>query len=239
MSAAAASKRKRTGVRNSRKSAVLGTLAGWLIFLWCRLLRIRLEARQAMPGLEGGPVIFAHWHNRILALAPLYPRVRDPRRRRVVLTSASNDGAMLSAAIAVFGFSAVRGSASRRGAAALVGLVRALRDDGADVVITPDGPRGPAYQLHPGVIKLAQATGAPILPVHASYSAAWRLRTWDRFIIPKPFSKVSVVFDELFSVPRETSGEDFEEIRLRLETILRDGVEDLAKEGGEPERGGK
>src|SRR5690606_9214875 len=115
-------------------------------------------------------------------------------RKAVVLASASHDGAALASAMAVFGLGAVRGSSSRRGVAALIALKRALKS-GVDVCITPDGPRGPRYGLQPGVVKLAASSGAPIIPIHVRFSSAWRLNTWDRFVLPKPFSRVHMIFD--------------------------------------------
>ena len=73
--------------------------------------------------------------------------------------------------------------------------------EGLDVCLTPDGPRGPRYKIQPGFIKLAEATGAPIVPIHVRFSSAWRLKTWDRFVIPKPFSRVEVIFDQAITLP--------------------------------------
>ena len=102
---------------------------------------------------------------------------------------------------------------------------RALQD-GQDVCLTPDGPRGPRYKIQPGVIKLAESTRAPIVPIHATYSSAWRLKTWDRFVIPKPFSRVHVIFDEMHFVPPKIDDETFENSRKQLQTILLNGADD-------------
>ena len=118
---------------------------------------------------------------------------------------------MVARAMAVFGLGAVRGSSSRRAVAALVGLKRALLE-GLDVCLTPDGPRGPRYRIQPGIIKLAEATGAPIVPIHVRFSSAWRLKTWDRFVIPKPFSRVEVTFAEPITLTR---GMDADSLRNR------------------------
>jgi lysophospholipid acyltransferase (LPLAT)-like uncharacterized protein len=143
----------------------------------------------------------------------------------VALTSASNDGAMVAAAMKVFGLGSVRGSSSRRGVAALVGLKRALAE-GLDICLTPDGPRGPRYKVQPGFLKLAEATGAPIIPIHLRFSNAWRLKTWDRFVIPKPFSRVEITFDEPIRIPRGLDEAAFEAERLKLETLLVAGTDD-------------
>jgi lysophospholipid acyltransferase (LPLAT)-like uncharacterized protein len=109
----------------------------------------------------------------------------------VVLTSASHDGAALATAMGVFGIGSVRGSSSRRGVAALVGMRKALRE-GIDVCVTPDGPRGPRYMIQAGLVKLAETSAAPVIPIHVEYPNCWRLKTWDRFAIPKPCSTVRV-----------------------------------------------
>jgi len=108
-----------------------------------------------------------------------------------VLTSASRDGAVLEKTVRIFGLQAVRGSSSRRAVAALVALKKAAKN-GSDLVITPDGPRGPRYQIQPGALKLSQVTGAPLIPIQVHYHRAKSLNTWDRFQIPLPFSKVTV-----------------------------------------------
>ena len=219
---------ERTEIRGDRKAEILGTLAGWCMKLWSCTLRYEIEDRCGVttPGGQPAPVIFALWHNRIFTIPPIWWKTGGNGRKSVVLTSASHDGAMLSHAMAVFGLGAVRGSSSRRAVAALIGMKRALKD-GLDVCITPDGPRGPRYGFHAGVIKLAESAGAPIIPIHATYSSAWRLKTWDRLVIPKPFSRVRVVFDEMLVVPPKLDEAAFETYRGRVQTILLDGADDV------------
>jgi hypothetical protein len=125
----------------------------------------------------------------------------------------------------VFGIGAVRGSSSRRAVAALIGMKRALKE-GLDVSITPDGPRGPRYVFHPGVVKLAESSGAAIVPIHIRFSSAWRLKTWDRFVLPKPFSRVHVVFDDFIRIPKGLDEVAFEAERERVEKILLEGTDD-------------
>lgn len=184
-------------------------------------------------------MIWTFWHNRMLG-AVLGWRHFTPKHYAVVLTSPSKDGAIVAEVVGHFGIGNVRGSSSRRGGAAMLGLIAAIRS-GADVAITPDGPRGPAYQLSPGVVKLAQATGAAVVPVFVHYSRYWELRSWDRFRIPKPFSKVEVIFDSLHEIPPEpepAKGEEeghsksvLETERLRLETLLRNDCEGMVADG--------
>lgn len=218
----------RLEIRESRKAVLLGTLAGWLMKLWCAMLRFDVEDRARLTEREG-PVIYCLWHNRIFAVPAAWRRVTKGRDLRVVvLTSASHDGAMLARAVGVFGLGSVRGSTSRRAVAALVALRRALQD-GTSVCVTPDGPRGPRYQFQAGALKLAESTGVPLVPVHVDFSSAWQLKTWDRFRIPKPFSRVTVIFDELLAVPGGLGEDDFSDWRGRLETLLREGVKNLTE----------
>jgi len=216
-----------TEVRRSLKTEWAGRIAGWAMRLNFMTLRVKYIDRCGVTEPEGiqGPVIVALWHNRIFACVPAW-RKKCGKRRVVALTSASHDGAIVERALGVCGIGAVRGSSSRRGAAALVGLRRALRD-GTDVAVTPDGPRGPRYVVQPGIVKLAQSGGAPIIAVHATYGSAWRARTWDGFVVPKPFSRVTVTFDEALAVPRRLDDDAFEQWRRTVEARMRDGVDDL------------
>lgn len=185
-------------------------------------LRLRVEDRSGVLKEEGGsPVIVCFWHNRILGITFAFNRIYPKNRSGVtVLTSPSKDGEILAQLVGAFSMAAVRGSSSRRGSRALLELVKLIRS-GRDIAITPDGPRGPRYSLGPGIILLAQTTGARILPVHASFSRCVRMKTWDGFIIPLPFSKVSVTIDQALAVPDELSGQDFEDKRKHLEELLK------------------
>ncbi|MEI8037649.1 MAG: lysophospholipid acyltransferase family protein [Verrucomicrobiota bacterium] len=221
------SSRKRHEIRGDRKSALLGLLAGWTMKLIVATLRLEVRDHCGI-GVAGGtvpPVIYILWHNRFFTVPAAWNRLCGSLRQSVTLTSASRDGDMVARAMAVFGLGAIRGSSSRRGVAALVGLMRALRE-GSDVCLTPDGPRGPRYQLQAGVIKLAQASGAAIVPVDVHFGSAWRLKTWDRFVIPKPFSRVVVTFGTAIALPRDLDEAAFETARRNLETLLVAGTDD-------------
>jgi lysophospholipid acyltransferase (LPLAT)-like uncharacterized protein len=196
----------------------------WLLQVWVRTLRYQVEDRA---GVVHKPVrenfIGCLWHNRLL-IFPFVLKRFTPERHGAALISASHDGELLADAINRFGFGVVRGSSSRMGATALLQLAEVLTG-GGDVVITPDGPRGPVYQLGPGLIFLAQKTGAAILPMNVEYSSCWRLKNWDRFIIPRPFSRVWVTFGEPYHVPQTTTSEEFEAERLRLQDRMMSLVE--------------
>ncbi|HEY4285243.1 MAG TPA: lysophospholipid acyltransferase family protein [Chthoniobacterales bacterium] len=208
-----------------------GWRARWLIAfgyrllqIWVRTLRYEVDDRA---GVVHKPVtknfIGCLWHNRLL-IFPFILRRFTPNRDGAALISASHDGDLLADAIDRFGYGIVRGSTSKMGAAALLQLSEILSNRG-DVVITPDGPRGPVYQLSPGVVFLAQKTGADVLPMNVEYSNCWRLKNWDRFIIPRPFSRIRVTFGEPHRVRPTNTPEEFESERLRLQDRMMSLVE--------------
>jgi lysophospholipid acyltransferase (LPLAT)-like uncharacterized protein len=189
-------------------------------------LRVRVDdqARHLAPP-PGQPVIYAFWHNRILAITAAFLRVYPRDRRGVlVLTSASKDGMWLGALVARLGMGSVRGSSSRRGATAMRELIEKV-EQGHDIAITPDGPRGPRYELGPGMIYLAQRARIPIIPIHARFGRHWCLKTWDGFCIPKPFSRIEVTLAPTLNVPEHLDETQFEEERRKIESLLRAGTE--------------
>jgi lysophospholipid acyltransferase (LPLAT)-like uncharacterized protein len=207
-------------VTRERFLATLGTTILRVLFL---TLRLHFEDRSGFTkNILKRPVIMCFWHNRILGITLAFLRhYPDNVRKGVnVLTSASRDGEILAQVMGQLGMDAVRGSTSRRGSRAVRELVD-LVEEGHDVAITPDGPRGPRYAFGPGAISLAQLTGTPITPVHAKFSRCVRMKTWDGFIIPLPFSKVSVTVDDPIYVPRKLDDEEFEAARSQVETQLR------------------
>jgi lysophospholipid acyltransferase (LPLAT)-like uncharacterized protein len=204
----------------------LSNLAVLLIRLLFSTLRFQITDRAGMQqGTLMEPVILTFWHNRILGVATAFVKSYPPGRKGVVvLTSSSRDGEILARIMAGLGMGSVRGSSSRRGARALLELVR-LVGEGRDIAITPDGPRGPRYSLSPGALQLAQSTGAPILLVHATFSNAVRMKTWDGFIIPLPFSKVSVMVEDQIRIPENLTPEEFEARRREIEQRLKNAAD--------------
>ena len=211
----------------TRKSVIIGTLAGWLMWLISKTMRITIrdESGICSPGSFQGPVILVMWHNRIFGVPPGWAKACGWYRSCVAMTSASKDGEIVARALGVFGIQAARGSSSRRGAAALVALKRALKE-GLDVCITPDGPKGPIYEVQPGVIKLAESSGVPLVTLNARFGKSWRLKTWDRFVIPKPFSEIEVSFGSPMYVEKGLSPEEFEAQRQKLQARLVAEVDD-------------
>ncbi len=202
---------------------LVGLLAAWLIRVVCWTLRIRVEDPGGILKMApDGPMIWLIWHNRIFVMPYIYRKYLR-KRRGAVLTSASGDGEVIARVMARFGVDAVRGSSSRRGKEALREMVDRV-GKGEDLVITPDGPRGPKYVLQAGAVMLAQATGARIFPTYAEFEKAWRLRSWDGFHIPKPFSRVKVTLGELVAVEMGGTPEGIERERLRVEAVMREGI---------------
>ena len=220
-------KSKNTEIKATFTSRLLGYLAGITMKIWSLTLRYNIDdqSRIVTPDLDSRPVIFALWHNRIFTMPPIWQRTGGKYRSVVVLTSASKDGTTLATAMEMFGVGAIRGSSSRRAISALIGMKKALRE-GYDVCVTPDGPKGPRYAVQPGLIKIAQATNTEIIPTHIKYGSAWRLKSWDRFVLPKPFSRVLVTFDKPHKVTKGISEADFESARLTLENCLIEGTDD-------------
>ncbi|MBP7951206.1 MAG: lysophospholipid acyltransferase family protein [Verrucomicrobiales bacterium] len=217
---------KSTVPHRSRKSSIIGWCVAQIVRMLGLTLRLKVVDPQGILRQRGGaPVIWILWHNRILGM-PVFYRRRLRHRKICVLTSASRDGAVLERVMGCFGFLSVRGSSSKRGAIALAELCTTLKS-GNDVGITPDGPRGPCYRLAAGPVKLAQLSGAPIVPLRVQYATAWRLKSWDRLFIPKPFSSVQIVLGEPAAVDPSAVDSAFEAERQRIEDLLRPDAADL------------
>ena len=197
-----------------------------LLQIWARTLRWKVDDRAGVVDQPPGePFIAAAWHNRLLLWAYVGRRYLS-RYRGSALISASRDGELIADLVQRFGFDVVRGSSSRKGASAIIQLADVLKAGGI-VGIIPDGPRGPAYQLAPGIIFLAQKSAAPVLPMNMEFSSCWRLRSWDRFILPRPFSTVHLTLGPLHRVEQTTTEDEFETERLRLQSAMMRPVERL------------
>lgn len=175
-------------------------VGAWILRLLASTWRVRTvngeqldEARRS-----GQRVLFALWHGELL------PLLWHQRGRGVaVVISEHRDGEIIARIAESLGYRTVRGSSSKGASRALLGLTRAI-DEGADGAITPDGPRGPAHVFASGAAVAAQRSGVPIVPIRASASRAWRLRSWDRFLIPKPFARVTVTMGPFTRVIAES-----------------------------------
>jgi lysophospholipid acyltransferase (LPLAT)-like uncharacterized protein len=203
-----------------RKAYLLAAVGSWLMRGLLVTLRFRLTDRAGVLAKPPErPLLWAFWHNRLFVMPYMFERY-FPGRLGAALTSASKDGEILAAFVQRFGIRPIRGSSSRGGGRALVEMKRAIAD-GYVMAITPDGPRGPRYHMNPGLVKLAQVTGGFVLPIHVTYSSCWRLKSWDGFMIPRPFATVDIIFDVLHDVPPTKDDAEFEAQRVRMERMLR------------------
>ena len=186
-----------------------------LIRLLAMTWRMRPENDDALRSLRasGQRVIFTLWHGELL------PLLWHHRGEGVaVVISEHRDGEIIAQIAERLGYTTVRGSTSRGGGRALIGLMRAVQA-GHDGAVTPDGPRGPAHVFAPGAAIAAQRTGAPLAMIRASATRAWRLKSWDRFLVPKPFATVRVVYGPIVPVDAASPREAAEQAP-RLQAVL-------------------
>ena len=165
-------------------------------------------------GQRPGPEIYCFWHQCVLPCTVYFRH-----SRAVILISRSFDGELITRILQMFGFGAVRGSSSRGGSEGLRGLKNII-ESGRTAIFTADGPRGPIYQTKMGPIKLAQATGAPIGVFHLEPERAWVLNSWDRFLVPKPFTRIAVSWAQWTRVSGDLPADQFESKRAELNAAL-------------------
>jgi len=195
-------------------------LCVWLIRVPGYTLRMTVEDHaDVVDRPDHPPVIVAFWHNRTALMPLFYERYC---RNRTVLTfiSRSRDGQFITDVASHFGIKAVRGSSSRHGSTATLAAIRASDDPRLDIAITPDGPRGPRYQIHPGLIRIAQLTQRPIVAVQ--YKLGWKveLNSWDRFQIPLPFSTCHLIASSPIFVPEEATDAELAKISEQVTQAL-------------------
>ena len=165
-----------------------------LVRLWLMTIRIQMgDTDRAIITHQSRASIFILWHNRLFLASEFFRRFR--RGQPIYsLISASNDGAWLTAYFMAVGMKAVRGSSSRNGREAASALVEVLRS-GCDVGITPDGPRGPVYEMKPGALIVARRAHPRVCLVGMDFESSWRVASWDGFHLPRPFSRVHARFE--------------------------------------------
>ena len=187
----------------------------WIIRLIGPTLRVSISYEDgAQQTLDQRPLIGSFWHSCII------PSTYICRNLGVrVMSSNSYDGEYMGRIIHQFGFVAVKGSSSRNAVRALLGLRRALAD-GCTVAFTLDGPRGPRHKVKPGPVALARSSGVPLTMFHAAVDKAWLLNSWDRMMIPLPFSRVLLRFGKLIPVPADATDEDVERYTAELQAAL-------------------
>ena len=208
--------------RDTRRIARLARVGAWVVRLLGWTWRVRVTNDDAVRRLRASrqPILFSLWHAHILPL--LYQHRGEGV---VVMISEHADGELVARVAERLGFRTVRGSTSRGAARALLEAARVVRE-GHDLAITPDGPRGPAKSIAPGLAVLAQRTGAPVIGVAVHARSAWRLKSWDAFMIPRPFARVRVAYSDAVAVSgsaREAAAETERMHRLMATAEARAG----------------
>ena len=210
--------RQVTALRRLALAIVTPVLVLLLKTVWA-VFRFEVRGEEKFRELvaEKRPVVFAFWHEGLLVLCWYMAELLAIGYRLTFLISPSVDGEFGVQILARFGSRAVRGSARRSGAAALRRLNATIRDDGQSPCITLDGSKGPRRHCKPGAIMVARMAGVPIVPFGFAARKAWRLPSWDRHLIPRPFSKVVITVGEPYTVPRAMDAEAVEHWRNDLE----------------------
>jgi hypothetical protein len=213
--------------------AIVPRLVWALLAIVGRTWRFEVIAEEGVTpvlfGQRPGPEIYCFWHQCVLPCT-IYFR----KSYSVILISRSFDGELITRILRRFDFDAVRGSSSRGARGGLLGLKRVI-ETGRTAIFTADGPLGPIYQTKMGPIKLAQTTGAPIGAFHLQPERAWVINSWDRFLVPKPFTRIVVSWAQWTLVPTDTPPDQFELKRQELNDALeRARLRALAHLGQQP-----
>ena len=220
--------KRQSGVVVPKAAAWHGRLAARVIYHGIQTLAATLRFQwDDQSGIfasnDKQPVIYSIWHNRLALCLVIYRRfivAQQPHRRMAAIVSASRDGGLLARILELFGVQPVRGSSSRRGAQALLEL-NTWAERGYDLAITPDGPRGPKYVVQDGVTAIAQVTQRPIIPVAYYLSHKKTIKSWDRFQVPLPFSKVEVSLGNTMTIPSNATDAERNLLRIELENRMK------------------
>lgn len=200
---------------------------GLIRLLWktCRI-EVVLNSENVTALLDQKtPFIPCYWHQQQIFCIRLLLDIAksDPRLKLGYLISPSADGDIATNMFGNQGVHIIRGSATRGGAQALREIYLRIKKDGISPIVTPDGPTGPIYECKPGVAMLAQLSKAPLLPLAYSASSTWRLKSWDRFMLPRPFARIVIGVGTPLNVNREDAHDEFAaacaEMNLRLNEL--------------------
>ena len=198
--------------------AIVPQMVRALLLVFGRTWRFEVIAEEGVTpvlfGEKPGAGIYCFWHQCVLPCTVYFRK-----SNAVILISRSFDGELITRILNMFGYDAVRGSSSRSAREGLLGLKHVI-ETGRTAIFTADGPRGPIYQTKMGPIKLAQTTGAPIGAFHLQPERAWVMKSWDRFLVPKPFTRIVVSWAQWTHVPADLPGDQFESKRQELNNAL-------------------
>ena len=195
----------------------------WVVRIYSQFFRLTVENEEAWLAhlKRGGKVLLCGWHQQFFAIIRHCESYRPYQPS--IMISRSQDGEMIAGVATKSGWLPVRGSSSRGGSQALKILVEKLKETGLAAHIV-DVPRGPAGKLKRGAIYLAQATGAVIVPMYVSADKAWHFNSWDRFLLPKPFSRVTLRFGDMINLTATENPDELEKQRKYIEDIMLPGL---------------
>ena len=204
-------------------SRVLNALFAVIIRLYSRTFRLKLENEEAwLTYLKGGgKVLLCCWLQQFFSA--IRPFKAYESFQPSLMISRSQDGEVIARIARKQGWHPVRGSSSRDGKKALKEIIERMSLSGLAAHIV-DGPRGPAGIVKPGVISIARASGAGVVPLYTMADRAWFFKSWDRFMLPKPFARVTVRFGKMIHFPTQEGEVAFERQRAELEGIMREGL---------------
>ena len=207
-------------LRNVARTRFAGAILYWIVRLYCVTLRLKVENENEWSNYleQGGKVLLCLWHQQLLLSILFFSKYK--KYPPSVMTSRSLDGDVSTRIIEAGGVAAVRGSSSRGGIAALKEMIQRIKQYrlGAHIL---DGPRGPAGVAKLGAIAIAHGAGAVIVPTVIFADRAWYLHSWDRFMIPKPFARITIKFFPKIELPPVMDKAEYENQRKKLEIILQ------------------
>ncbi len=206
-------------IRNSFLIRFLGFLATCLIRLWVRTIHLKIvncDANTHPGDFRHKRFLYSFWHESILAMPHFHTRIH-------ILISHHTDGEFITKVAQCLGARVVRGSTSRGGTEALLKLLKISQS--SHLLVTPDGPRGPRRRVHIGLLFLAAQTGLPIVPCGVGYKKFWRARSWDRFVLPAPFTSGVFLFGPAIHVPKKINRRTLESYRVLVEQRMQELTE--------------
>jgi lysophospholipid acyltransferase (LPLAT)-like uncharacterized protein len=196
---------------------LVGLLGKWAIDLLSLSLRIEVIGYERVRTIiESRRFILGVWHSRMIVTSYMHKGLNG-----VAMASRSRDGEIITRVVERQGHEVVRGSTGKGGLRALALQIKRLKERDRPAAMIPDGPQGPRHRVQPGIITLAQKTGYPIIPFGYSARKIWVVKSWDRFIVPYPFTRCRLVYGEPVVVPEKADARTLEACRLELETQLR------------------
>ena len=183
------------------------------------VMRTEVIDPEGFVSSEDAPAVAICWHNRLLFFPVMCPLKK--RKKTAALISASRDGQYIADLCKLWDLETIRGSSSRKSVQVMGEAVECLKK-GMYVAMTPDGPRGPRYSMSRGPVRMACEMGVKVLPVSVNYSSYWELKSWDRFQIPKPWAKITIVYGKMIRIPPDLTDEEVDQWREILRKKLNE-----------------